>query len=89
MASKLKFKRSSITTVGSSLLQGPSTLSLVPTFKMFLRVLLDINLIWFGYNARLSQWGGGILLVQMVSSCHRGLRGMGGGGQHPVIDTTV
>jgi hypothetical protein len=35
------------------------------------RALLDISLIWFGYIARLSQWGGGghILLVQMISTC--------------------
>ncbi len=33
------------------------------------RALLDINLIWFDYFARLSQWGrGGISLVQMIST---------------------
>jgi hypothetical protein len=41
------------------------------------RALLDINLIWFGYSACLSQWGvGGNLLVQMISSCRRS-RGVG------------
>jgi hypothetical protein len=38
--------------------------------------MLDINLIWFGYIVRLSQWGeGNILLVQIISSCRRVLRG--------------
>ncbi len=36
------------------------------------RGVVDINFIWFGYIARLSQWGGGsILLVQMISTCLR------------------
>jgi hypothetical protein len=43
------------------------------------RALLYIYLIWFGYIVRLS--GGDILLVQLISTCRRGL---GGGGQHPV-----
>jgi hypothetical protein len=31
-----------------------------------------LNLIWFGYIARLSQWGGGgNFLVQMISTCFR------------------
>jgi hypothetical protein len=40
-------------------------------------------MIWFGYIARLSKWeegGGGISLVQMISTCLRGaFRRMGGG----------
>ncbi len=44
------------------------------------RALHDINLIWFGYIAHLSQrGGGGILLVQMID------RREWGGGQHPVF----
>ncbi len=45
------------------------------------RALLDINLIWFGYIARISQWeGGGILLVQIISTCLRcACIGRGGG----------
>jgi hypothetical protein len=33
--------------------------------------LLDTKLKWFAYIAHLSQWGGGggILLVQMISTC--------------------
>ncbi len=49
------------------------------------RALLDINLIWFGYIARLSQLGGGgILLIQIITTCIAPLRG-GGGGLHSVI----
>ncbi len=47
-----------------------------------------LNLVWFGYIARLSQWvGGGYFLIQMISTCLRFARGGGGGveGQHPVI----
>jgi hypothetical protein len=44
--------------------------------------LLDIHLIWFGYIARLSQWGErDVLLVQIISTCRHWLRG---GDQHPV-----
>jgi hypothetical protein len=47
--------------------------------------MLDINLIWFGYIARLSQRGGeGILLVQKISTCLRCAEEGGGGGQHRV-----
>ncbi len=50
------------------------------------RAVLDINSIWFGYRARLSQWGGGgKLLVQMISTCLRCGRGGGGGSEHPVV----
>jgi hypothetical protein len=37
------------------------------------RKLLEIQLIWFGFIARLSPWGGGILLVQMLGPTHRGI----------------
>ncbi len=42
-------------------------------------MLLDIKVIWFGYIAHLSQWGGGgILPVQMISSSFATLRKGGG-----------
>jgi hypothetical protein len=42
--------------------------------------VLDINLIWFGYIARLSQWGGGGYFTYYLPS----LRLEKGVGQHPV-----
>ncbi len=43
--------------------------------------LLDINLIWFDCIARISQCGGGgILLIQIISTCLRCARGSRGGG---------
>ncbi len=36
-----------------------SALSLIGRVHIGARALLDINLIWFGYIARLTQWGGG------------------------------
>jgi hypothetical protein len=57
--------------------------SLIGRVHIDARALLDINLIWFGYIVRLSQWGGeGILLVQMILAAVVALRG--GKGQHPV-----
>jgi hypothetical protein len=41
--------------------------------------LLDINCIWFYYIARISQLsGGGILLIQIISTCLRCARGRWG-----------
>jgi hypothetical protein len=41
-------------------------------FHIGARALLDINFIWFGHIARLSRWGGGgILLVQIITTCLR------------------
>ncbi len=61
-------------------LEGP--LSLIGGVYIGERALLHINLILFGYIARLSQLGegGGILRVQIISTCRRGLRGRGWGG---------
>jgi hypothetical protein len=43
-----------------------------------------LNLIWFGYIARLSQWGGwGNFQVQMISTCLRYT------GHHPVRQTDL
>jgi hypothetical protein len=47
------------------------------------RALLDINVIWFGYIARLSRGGGGILLVQVISRYLPLFRLEGGGGSAP------
>jgi hypothetical protein len=60
---------------------GPSALSFIGRVRIGARALLDPKLIWFGYITRLSQWGrgGGYLLVQMISTCRQGLRGMGEG----------
>jgi hypothetical protein len=41
--------------------------------------LLDPKLIWFAYITRLSQWGGGNLLVQMIFYLPSGAKGKGGG----------
>jgi hypothetical protein len=35
-----------------------SALSFIGEVKISAKALLDINLIWFGYITRLSQWGG-------------------------------
>jgi hypothetical protein len=49
------------------------------------RALLDINLIWFGYIARQSQWGGGGYFSRSNDFYLPSLRLEGGGGQHPVV----
>ncbi len=46
--------------------------------------LLGINLIWFAYIARLSQWGGGGHYSRSNYFYLPSLRLFGGGGQHPV-----
>ncbi len=56
--------------------EGPlfssSALSFIGKVHIGAGALLDINLIWFGHIARLSQWGGGdILLGQKISTCLR------------------
>jgi hypothetical protein len=49
-----------------------SALSFIGRVRIGARVLLDINLIGFGYIASLFQWGGGgILLIQIISTCLR------------------
>jgi hypothetical protein len=60
-----------------------SALSFIGGVHFGARALHVLNLIWFGYIARLSQWGGGNLLVQMISTCRPSRRGRGGG-RHPV-----
>jgi hypothetical protein len=56
-------------TCRSAFLYG-SALSLIGGVHIGARELLYIDLIGFGYIARLSQWGGrGILPVEMISSC--------------------
>ncbi len=58
-----------------------SALSFKEGVQIGAKALLDVNLIWFGFIARLSQCGGGgILLVQMISTCLRCAYGKGGGG---------
>ncbi len=47
------------------------------------RARLDIKLVWFGYIARLSQWGGGrevIYLFKLFLPAVAALTGRGGGG---------
>jgi hypothetical protein len=39
-----------------------SALSLIGGFQIGAKALLDVNLIWFGYIARLSQWRGGMVI---------------------------
>ncbi len=57
-----------------------SAISLIGGFHIGVKALLDVNLIWFGYIARLSQLGGGgYLHVQIISTCRRGLKGRGEG----------
>jgi hypothetical protein len=46
-------------------IEGPlsyssSALSIIGAVHIGARVLLDINLKWFGYIANLSLWGGGV-----------------------------
>ncbi len=41
-----------------------SALSFVGGVHIGARALLVINLIWFGYIASLSQWGGGVYLFK-------------------------
>ncbi len=59
------------------------------------RALHVLNLIWFGNNARLLQWGvgrGGNFLVQMIFTCRRYVLRVeegGGGSQHPVTSTPL
>ncbi len=49
-----------------------SALSFIGEVHIGVRALNVLNLIWFGYIARLSQWGGGgNFLVQMISTCLR------------------
>jgi hypothetical protein len=57
-----------------------SALSFIGGVHFGARALHVLNLIWFGYIARLSQWGGGNLLVQMISTCRPSRRGRGGVG---------
>jgi hypothetical protein len=44
---------------------------------------------WFGYIARLSEWGGGGILLTLYSNerlpAFAAPRGKGGGSQHPVV----
>jgi hypothetical protein len=42
------------------------SISLICGFHIGERALLDIKLIWFGYIARLIQWGGGGTLLQIL-----------------------
>jgi hypothetical protein len=53
------------------------------------RALLGINLIWFGYIARLSQWGGGGVFLSFNDFYLASLCLGGGGGQHPVVGTEL
>ncbi len=50
-----------IKTIKRNYLEGPlsSALSFIGGVHIGARALLDINLIWFGYIACLSKWGGG------------------------------
>jgi hypothetical protein len=60
----------------NELTRGPpeliSALSFIGGDHIGARGLHVLNLKWFGYIARLSQWeGGGNFLVQMISTCLR------------------
>ncbi len=47
--------------------------------------MLGIYLVWFGYIARLSQRGGGGMLLEIISSCLHGAQKSGEGpGRHPL-----
>jgi hypothetical protein len=60
-----------------------SALSFIGGVHIGARALFVPNLIWFGFIARLSQWGGGgNFLVQTIFTCRE--EGRGGGGRHPV-----
>ncbi len=65
------------------------TTDLVQHFHIGARALLDINLIWFGYIARLSLWGGGYFArsnyLYLPSLCLE--EGRGEVYQHPVLWT--
>jgi hypothetical protein len=53
-------------------IEGPLIISLEGGAHIGARALLDIELIWYGYIARLSSGEeGDILLVQMISTCLR------------------
>jgi hypothetical protein len=57
-------------------------------WKITSRARLDINLIWFGYIARLSQWEGGGYFTRSNDFYLPLLRlEEGGGDQHPVAHT--
>ncbi len=63
-----------------------SALSLIGGVHIGARALLDINLIWFGYIACLSQWGeggGGFYSFKLFLPAFAALRGGGGGGAAP------
>ncbi len=87
-----RIRRSSLLCLGSNIrvmraLWVSSALSLIGGVHIGAIALLDINLIWFGYIARLSQWGGGGYFPGSYhSTCLRCTWEKGGwGGQHPVF----
>jgi hypothetical protein len=64
---------------------GSSEISLIGGVHIGARALLDINLIWFGYIARISPWEGGGYFTRLNDFYLPSLQIKGGGGgQHPV-----